>query len=142
MSRRPRGLEAAGSSADVEFIPAGDFAVADYAGKPLVVNCFGSWCPPCNLEAPALSAFAASDPEAQIVGIAVDTEEGDVVTFMNKYGLAYPVVLDDGWNIANGDGVSGVPTTDLLRRGGQGGRSHGRRRQPGAVQPQLRQGDQ
>jgi thiol-disulfide isomerase/thioredoxin len=105
------GSSSSGTSADVEFIPAGDFKVADYAGKPLVINYFGSWCGPCNLEAPALAAFAEAHPEAQFIGIAVEDQQGDVVDFMNKYGLTYPVVLDDGWDIAGEDGVSGVPTT-------------------------------
>ena len=103
----------AGSSeppADVEFIAPQDFAVADYAGKALVVNYFGSWCGPCNAEAPDLAAFAEGHPEAAIVGIAVDDEQDAVVDFMGEYGLTYPVVLDDGSLGAN-DGITGVPTT-------------------------------
>ncbi len=95
----------------MQFIPADEFAVADYAGKPLVVNYFGSWCAPCNLEAPELVVLAGSHPDAQFVGVAVEDTEDAVTTFMNEYDLTYPVVLDPDWSIANENGVTGVPET-------------------------------
>jgi cytochrome c biogenesis protein CcmG, thiol:disulfide interchange protein DsbE len=102
---------ATASSVDVEFVAPGDFSVADYVGKPLVVNYFGSWCGPCNAEAPDLSTFSeAQSGQAAFVGVAVDDQQSDVVDFMSKYGLRYPVVLDDG-RLSAGDGISGVPTT-------------------------------
>jgi cytochrome c biogenesis protein CcmG, thiol:disulfide interchange protein DsbE len=105
-------------AADVTFIPADEFAVADYAGKPLVVNFFGSWCGPCNLEAPELSAFAADNPDVQFVGIAVDDSEGDVADFMGRYQLDYPVVMA-GWDLAGEYDVTGVPETLFYDAAGQ-----------------------
>ncbi len=74
------------ASGDVEVLAPADFSVADYAGKPLVVNFFGSWCGPCKAEAPALAEFAAAHPEVQFVGIAVNDSEDAAVGFMNEYG--------------------------------------------------------
>jgi cytochrome c biogenesis protein CcmG/thiol:disulfide interchange protein DsbE len=105
-------------AADVTFIPADEFAVADYAGKPLVVNFFGSWCGPCNLEAPELSQFAADNPDVQFVGIAVDDSEGDVADFMGRYQLDYPVVMA-GWDFAGEYEVTGVPETLFYDATGQ-----------------------
>lgn len=102
---------ASSSSVNVEFIPIDEFSVEDYAGKPLVVNYFGSWCPPCNQEAPELASWTESHPDAQMVGIAVDDTEAAVSDFMGKYGLTYPIALDPGWNQANESGVTGVPET-------------------------------
>jgi cytochrome c biogenesis protein CcmG, thiol:disulfide interchange protein DsbE len=101
----------ASASADVQFISVDDFDVADYAGKPLVVNYFGSWCPPCNLEAPELASWTKSHPDAQIVGVAVEDTEDAAAGFMGKYGLSYPIVLDPQWSNANDNGVTGVPET-------------------------------
>jgi cytochrome c biogenesis protein CcmG, thiol:disulfide interchange protein DsbE len=102
------------SSASAEYtgkvIAPADFAVADYAGKPLVVNVFGSWCPPCNLEAPDLATFARQNPGAKVVGIASEDTEKDAVAFMQKYGLTYPMVLDDG-SLVQEFGVTAYPTT-------------------------------
>jgi thiol-disulfide isomerase/thioredoxin len=91
--------------------PGDEFDVADYAGKPLVVNYFGSWCAPCNFEAPEIASWARSHPDAQIVGVAVEDTEDAVTTFMNEYELTYPVVMDPGWSVANENAVTGVPET-------------------------------
>jgi len=110
----------AGSSAsEVQFIPLADFELADYAGKPLVVNYFGSWCPPCNMEAPELASWVESHPDAQIVGVAVEDTADDVAGFMEKYGLTYPIVLDPQWEDANRTGVTGVPETLFYDSQGQ-----------------------
>jgi len=107
------------SSADVKFISPADFSVADHAGKPLVVNYFGSWCGPCNAEAPDLSTFSkAQSGKAAFVGVAVNDQQSDVVDFMSKYGLTYPVVLDDN-SLSAKDGITGVPTTIFYDASGQ-----------------------
>jgi thiol-disulfide isomerase/thioredoxin len=86
------------------------FNVADYAGKPLVVNLFGSWCPPCNLEAADLGTFAQQNPGVQVVGIACEDTEQDATAFMQKYDLTYPLVVDDG-TLGPALGVPPYPTT-------------------------------
>ena len=100
-------------AADVEVLKPADFDVANYAGKPLVINFFGSWCGPCRLEAPDLAKFSAANPGVQFVGVAENDKKDDVAAFMQEFGLDYPVVLDDDslgqtWNI------TGVPTTVFL----------------------------
>ena len=107
------------SSADVQFLSPKDFSVAGYAGKPLVVNYFGSWCGPCKAEAPELSKFSkAQSGKAAFVGIAVNDQQTDVIDFMSKYGLTYPVVLDDS-SLSARDGITGVPTTIFYNASGR-----------------------
>jgi cytochrome c biogenesis protein CcmG/thiol:disulfide interchange protein DsbE len=107
------------ASSDVQFLPVKGFSVAQYAGKPLVVNYFGSWCGPCNSEAPELSTFSkAQSGKAAFVGVAVNDQQGDVIDFMSKYGLTYPVVLDDN-SLSSKDGITGVPTTIFYNASGR-----------------------
>ena len=106
------------TATDIQFLTPSEFKVADYAGKPLVVNFFGSWCGPCNSEAPDLAAFAQANPDVQFVGIAVNDTESDVTAFMNKYGLSNPVVMDDD-SLGAEYGVNGVPTTIFFDGAGQ-----------------------
>jgi thiol-disulfide isomerase/thioredoxin len=113
------GSGSSASSADVQFMSPKGFRVADYGGKPLVVNYFGSWCGPCNAEAADLAAFSkAQSPSAAFVGVAVNDQQSDVVDFMSKYGLTYPVVLDDN-SLSAKDGITGVPTTIFYDASGQ-----------------------
>jgi thiol-disulfide isomerase/thioredoxin len=101
---------ASAADSSVQVIAPGDFNVADYAGKPLVVNLFGSWCPPCNMEAPDLATFAEQNPGAQVVGIACEDTQSDALAFMKKYGLTYPLVVDNG-SLTQQFGVNAYPTT-------------------------------
>ena len=103
---------AVGSAAPaaVRFIPLDQFSVATYTGKPLVVNVFGSWCEYCKAEAPDLATFWKANPQVAFVGVATSDTAGAVRSFMGKYGLGYPVVLDDG-RLSASWGIQGVPTT-------------------------------
>jgi len=107
-----------GSSGGVRVQAPADFSVAKYAGKPLVVNFFGSWCGPCNSEAPDLATFSKANPAVQFVGIAVNDTESAATSFMSNYGLAYPVVVDDN-SLSARYGITGVPTTIFFDSGGR-----------------------
>ncbi|HEY5168973.1 MAG TPA: TlpA disulfide reductase family protein [Thermoleophilia bacterium] len=101
---------ASASSFEGQVIKPGAFAVADYAGRPLVVNVFGSWCPPCNAEAPDLAKFSQSNPGAQVVGVASEDTQKAAEDFMVQYGLTYPLVVDDG-SLISQFAISAYPTT-------------------------------
>jgi thiol-disulfide isomerase/thioredoxin len=111
------GGVSSGGSATVDVMAPGDFSLAAYAGQPLVVNFFGSWCGPCNLEAPDLATFAA-DSGAQIVGITYKDTEEDALGFMEEYGLDFPLVIDDD-SLATEYAITGVPTTIFFDAQGQ-----------------------
>ena len=115
-SSSPGGSETV-SPVVVEAMGPEDFSVAGYAGKPLVVNFFGSWCGPCNEEAPALAEFAKGNAQAGFVGVALDDSKEDATGFMAEYGLDFPVVIDDG-SLAAEYGITGVPTTIFFDSGG------------------------
>lgn len=101
---------AAGGSHAGRMIAPDQFRVSEFIGTPVVVNVFGSWCPPCNAEAPDLATFAEQNPGAQVVGVASQDTEEDALGFMKEYGLSYPLVVDDG-RVVQALGVSAFPTT-------------------------------
>jgi cytochrome c biogenesis protein CcmG, thiol:disulfide interchange protein DsbE len=90
------------------------FDLADYRGKPVVVNFFASWCAPCNSEAPDLAEFARENPDVAFVGVDTGDKFDDGTAFAEKYGLGYPMVFDPDWTIASAWGVDGIPTTVFL----------------------------
>ncbi|MET8412201.1 TlpA disulfide reductase family protein [Streptomyces sp. NPDC005195] len=71
--------------------------VEDYKGKIVVLNVWGSWCPPCRAEAPNF-VRVAKDTEAkgvQFVGINTrDSEASLARAFEKEFGVTYPSLYD------------------------------------------------
>ncbi len=102
-----------------------------FAGKPVLVNLFGSWCPNCNDEAPVLADIHRKyAPQGlEIIGLAFEYT-GDVVRdreqvgkFRDRYGLEYPLLLAGMTDKAGAaetlgflDKVVAYPTTIFLDR--------------------------
>lgn len=66
-----------------------------WAGRPLLVNVWASWCGPCIEEMPELQRFHAQQGAdgVQVVGIALD-ERAAVEDFLRRVPVGYPILLD------------------------------------------------
>jgi thiol-disulfide isomerase/thioredoxin len=88
--------------------------LAAYAGKPVVVNIWASWCSGCNAEAGALRDFAAAHPEAAFVGVNFQDSREGARSFYEEHDWAFPSVFDPDGAIALGLRLQGTPTTIFL----------------------------
>ncbi|MGC5039502.1 TlpA family protein disulfide reductase [Streptomyces sp. DT190] len=71
--------------------------VDDYQGKVVVLNVWGSWCPPCRAEAPGFQKVSEDlkDEGVQFVGINTrDTSTGPALAFEKTYKVTYPSLYD------------------------------------------------
>lgn len=68
---------------------------AQFAGRPLLVNLWASWCGPCIREMPELERYAREQGAngVQVVGIALD-DAGAVRAFLQRVPVGYPIALD------------------------------------------------
>ncbi|MCJ7839310.1 MAG: TlpA family protein disulfide reductase [Burkholderiales bacterium] len=103
------------------------------AGKPVVVNLWATWCPPCRLELPFLAA--AQRQEAGINFVFVDQGE-DAVTVERYLGAARlgidNVLLDTGTRLGREIGSTALPVTLFYDSGGRMVDTH-----VGALSPSL-----
>jgi len=98
-------------------------ALADFKGKPLVLNFWATWCPPCLKEIPDLveihNRFGARG--VALVGVAVE-EATRVPEFVKAHNINYPIVTgrDKGiWLLQTlGNKAAGLPYTVVLDRSG------------------------
>jgi thiol-disulfide isomerase/thioredoxin len=91
-------------------------ALAQYHGKPVFVNVWGSWCEGCNAEARTLAAFARAH-ERQIAFIGIDTMDSrtGARAFYKRYDTDYPSIWDPRGLISS-RWARGVPSTLVFDR--------------------------
>lgn len=95
-----------------------------YAGRPLLVNVWATWCGPCRQEMPELQKFAREqgDNGVQVVGIALD-EAPAVREFIAQTAVRYPILMDTpgpadaGVRLGNPKGV--LPYSVLISADGR-----------------------
>ena len=65
--------------------------LSSFAGQPLLINFWATWCAPCLREIPMLKELHEHDPSIRVVGIAYDRLE-DVVEYAAEMQFNYPVI--------------------------------------------------
>ena len=90
-------------------------SLSSYAGKPLIVNFFASWCSPCQQETPLLAKFyRAEKGKVALVGLDENDVLGNAMSFTRADGVSYPVGWDPQFGIASAYGVNALPQTFFL----------------------------
>ncbi len=97
-------------------------SLADYKGRPVLVNFWATWCAPCKLEMPWLEAFR-KQYQAQgfeILAINEDPEVGKdkIASTAQKTGVSFPILLSDDKVSPAYGGVDYLPMSFYVDRGG------------------------
>lgn len=92
----------------------------EVAGRPVVLNFWASWCPPCLDEMPALQRMggALADTDVALVAITLDENWEDAEKAMAKadFGEGILLLRDAGGSVAGSFGTLKVPETYLIAR--------------------------
>lgn len=93
----------------------GVFTLNDFAGRPFVVNFWGSWCPSCRAEARDLEEYwqTRGDKSILLLGVAMHDTVDQAMMFARRYGKTYPLALDTE-SMAIDYGVTGAPETFVV----------------------------
>jgi thiol-disulfide isomerase/thioredoxin len=99
-------------------------SVRSFQGKPILLNFWATWCPPCVEELPLLDAFYRENRSKgwQVLGLAID-KAGAVRNFLEKMPLSFPIAMaglggvDLGRNLGNVTG--GLPFSVAITKNGE-----------------------
>ena len=98
--------------------------LASYRGKIVVLNFWGSWCPPCRDEAPTLAVLSEQYAAKGVAFIGDDVADTPVnaLSFTRSVGITYPSVNDPGYAVVQDFSqvipVNDTPTTVVIDRTG------------------------
>ena len=93
--------------------------LAALAGRPVVLNFWATWCPPCRLEMPEFERFQAEHgTRASVIGIDLREDSDVVQPFLQAYGITYPIALDLDGAVGAAYRVTGLPTTVFIDASG------------------------
>jgi thiol-disulfide isomerase/thioredoxin len=98
--------------------------LSSYRGKTLVLNFWGSWCPPCRDEAPTLAVLAEQyrAKGVDFLGDDVGDTPQNALAFTHSVGISYPSINDPGYAVVQRFSqvapVSDTPTTVVVDKTG------------------------
>ncbi len=95
--------------------------LSDYRGQIVFLNFWATWCPPCRNEMPAMEKLHKVMQGYDFVILAVSIDQATtyhVKSFVNKKRYSFPVLHDVTKEVAANYGVSGIPTTLIVDKGG------------------------
>jgi thiol-disulfide isomerase/thioredoxin len=101
-------------------------SLSDYRGKVVVVNVWGSWCPPCRAEAPTLARAARDLSKKGVVFLGINSrnpEQAGPQAFERRYKIPYDSIYDpDGQTLLAFHGTlapNSIPSTVVVDKQGR-----------------------
>jgi len=100
--------------------------LADYKGKVLIVDFWGTWCPPCRQEIPHLVELLKNHRGAGLEIVGINYERGDasqfnamINDFAKVFGISYPCLIGDDATLGRLKNFRGFPTTLFIDPSGK-----------------------
>jgi len=90
--------------------------LADYRGKPVILNFWATWCPPCREEMPSMQrAHQALAAEGiAVIAVNVGDDAAAIGEFLDEVPVDFPLPMDPESLVAQSYPLKGLPTTYVI----------------------------
>lgn len=93
--------------------------LSELRGKPVLLNFWASWCPPCRKEMPDLQEFAEKyGAHIHVIGVNWNDQLQTVKEFLDQYRVTYTNLLDTNGKVIVRYGLTGLPTSFFIDEDG------------------------
>jgi Thiol-disulfide isomerase and thioredoxins len=94
--------------------------LSDFRGeKPVFINFWATWCPPCMREMPEMQRlYAARGDEFEILAVNFLEHRPQVIPWVEEYGLEFPILMDVTGEVSSRYGVWSYPTSVFIDKDG------------------------
>ncbi|WP_156291974.1 TlpA disulfide reductase family protein [Oceanobacillus salinisoli] len=112
------GLEIGNVAPDFELetLEGDKVKLSDLRGKPVMLNFWATWCPPCRVEMPDMQKFHEENEVAVLAVNLFDTEmnKENVRKFVDEFGLTFQIGMDGDGEVAAKYRINPIPTTYMI----------------------------
>jgi thiol-disulfide isomerase/thioredoxin len=125
-SAGPQSTESAAEAYSFEFedVDGNVHKLSDYAGRPVYLEIWGTWCSVCMSSLPELDAFAGEKHDFAVLSVVSPGASGeknkeDFIAWYKEQGYKnLTVLLDEKWQIVNDFGVNAYPSIIIFDSSG------------------------
>ncbi len=90
-------------------------SLSDYIGKPVFLDFWASWCPPCRMATPYVEQLSNDfSGTLEVVGVNLDSNISQAMDYISKESIKYPQVTGTGTSVSGQYGVRGIPAFFII----------------------------
>src|SRR6266849_1195317 len=94
-------------------------SLADFRGRPVLINFWATYCAPCRREMPLIEQTAAQHPRLVVLLIDERDSHQPASAFVNELQITSTVLFDGDGKVGDAYGISGLPTTFFIHPDGE-----------------------
>jgi cytochrome c biogenesis protein CcmG, thiol:disulfide interchange protein DsbE len=111
---QPAGVGAPAPATELTLLDGHRVTLEQFAGQPVLLNFWATWCVPCRAELPALAGIADANAELAVFAINMQEDAKLAAAFLNRISVELPAAVDHDGAIARAYGVANLPTSILI----------------------------
>ncbi|MGD9894591.1 MAG: TlpA family protein disulfide reductase [Dehalococcoidia bacterium] len=119
---RPPAAEIGRAAPDFRLtrLDGGELQLSDLRGSVVILNFWATWCAPCRQEMPEFVRIYSTmhGQGLEIVAVDLQEAEGQVQSFVDEFGMRFPILFDRSGEVARTYRVNQLPVTLIIDRDG------------------------